>query len=88
MDAGPAKVRRRFTAVTEDVTFTLELEDATQAQTLRQFVAAELKDVLPFNWIDFRNPPTTATYRFKRRPKITPLTAGGWQAVLELELLP
>lgn len=88
MDAGAAKVRRRFTAVGEDVTLVIWLEDDEQAELLRAFARDTLKDVLAFDWVDFRNPPQTATYRFKRRPAPEPIGNGQWQATLELELLP
>ena len=90
MDAGVAKTRRRFTAVPEDVLFALLLTRA-QVQTLQDFVAITLKDVLPFDWIEFRKSEaddvTAVTYRFKSRPKFTPLGGGYWRADIELELL-
>ena len=89
MDAGPAKLRRRFTAVPEDVTFSLFLTQA-QAQTLSDFVAITLKDVLPFDWREFRKPDTDTlvTYRFKSRPRFTPMGSGlTWRADIELEQL-
>jgi hypothetical protein len=88
MDAGVAKTRRRFTAVPEDVTFSLFL-DRAQVQTLQDFVAITLADVLPFNWLEFRKPDTTTVvYRFKSRPKFSPMGTGlYWRADIELELL-
>jgi hypothetical protein len=89
MDAGVAKTRRRFTAVPEDVTFSLSLSRA-QVQTLQDFIAITLKDVLPFDWREFRKPDTEplVTYRFKSRPKFTPMGRGDhWRADIELELL-
>lgn len=89
MEAGAAKVRRRFTRVPEDVTFSLTL-DRPQVEVLQDFVAITCADVLPFNWVDFRRPLTAdnvAVYRFKNRPRLTPLGAGYWRADLELELI-
>lgn len=91
MDAGIAKTRRRFTAVPEDVAFSLFLT-AAQVQTLQDFVAVTLADVLPFDWIEFRKPvadwTTLVTYRFKSRPRFTPMGSGlTWKADIELELL-
>jgi hypothetical protein len=59
-----------------------------QVAILDQFVRVTLKDVLPFNWKDFRtNAPRQ--YRFKSRPVLAKVEAVGyWQASLELELLP
>lgn len=88
MDGG-AKHRRRFTSVPSDCTFTLRLTEA-QVQTLDDFVAVTLKDVLPFKWKDFRRPdgPTNVVvYRFKSRPSYTPVGPGYWDAAIELEML-
>ena len=89
MDAGPAKVRRRFTAVPETLAFNLVLTGA-QVQVLQDFVEITLSDVLPFDWIDFRKPTGTAvTYRFTKRPSYSPRSAAGnrWVAAIELEQL-
>lgn len=87
MDAGAAKMRRRFTRVPEDVTFSLMLT-RPQVFILTDFIEATLKDVLPFDWIEFRHPgKSPATYRFKSRPKMTPVTPTLWRVELELELL-
>lgn len=58
MVAGAAKMRRRFTAVPEMFAFTLRLTRA-QVDTLDAFVVGTLKDVLPFDWQNFRRPPAT-----------------------------
>ena len=90
MDAGVAKIRRRFTAVPEDVSFQLLLTLA-QIQTLVDFHDITLKGVLPFDWIEFRKPEadwgTLVTYRFKSRPTFVPVHGKLWRATLELELL-
>lgn len=88
MDFGPAKLRRRFTAVPEAATFSLQLY-RSQVQTLQDFVAITLKDTLPFDWYEFRKPDRTlVTYRFIRRPRFVPMQTGMlWLATVELELL-
>lgn len=89
MDAGAAKRRRRFTAVPESVTFRL-LIDPAQLQTLQEFVAITLADVLPFDWREFRKPndlTTAAQYRFRSRPVYSYVGPGLWYADLDLELL-
>ena len=90
MDAGVAKIRRRYTAVPEDVSFQLLLTLA-QLQTLVDFHDITLKGVLPFDWIEFRKPEadwgTLVTYRFKSRPTFAPVHGALWRATLELELL-
>ena len=86
MDVG-TKVRRRFTWVPEEVTFTLRLTTA-QVAILQSFVRDTLKDVLPFQWVEFRaGPDSVATYRFRQRPSYTPVGPGWWDASLQLDLL-
>lgn len=89
--AGVDKVRRRFTAVGEDVRITLPLTQAQWA-VLEHFVVVTLKDVLPFDWQDFRRPPgggNVRQYRFRIRPSWTPRGIGDrGHAVLDLEMLP
>lgn len=83
MDIG-TKSRRRATAVPERVTFQLDL-DRAQHQTLIDFMVVTLKEVLPFDWVDFRKPDDTlVTYKFVRRPKITPKNGKRWIAQIEL----
>lgn len=90
MRAGVPKARRATTARPVDVTFQLALTQA-QVQTLDDFVAITLSDVLPFQWMDFRRPDhisNVATFRFKRRPRYTPRRSGvRWNAIIELEQL-
>lgn len=87
MDAGPAKMRRRFTAAGEDVTLVLMLT-AEQKADLDTFIRVTLKDVLPFDWYEFRAAEqTVATYRFRQRPAYTPWGPDYWQATLNLDLL-
>lgn len=90
MGAGAAKTRRRYTAVPSDVTYRL-LCDRAQVQTLDDFVAITLADVLPFTWKDFRKPDgpeNVVVYRFKKRPAFEDAPAAGlWYATLELEML-
>lgn len=89
MDAGPAKVRRRYTAGPADVTLRL-LCDRAQVQTLDDFVAITLSTTLPFTWRDWRKPAgaeNVAVYRFKRHPTYEDAGPALWYASLELELL-
>ncbi len=90
MAAGVAKVRRRYTAIAEDVGFTLWLT-TEQWQALQAFVVDTLKDVLPFNWPDFRKPPgagNVRAYRFRERPTARYLGEGTWEVRVALEMLP
>jgi hypothetical protein len=90
MAAAVAKLRRRYTAVGEDVSLTLWLT-GSQMQALQDFAIVTLKDVLPFNWPDFRRPlgvGNVRSYRFRNRPSFTYLGEGTWEARLQLEMLP
>lgn len=89
--AGVAKMRRRFTAVAEDFSGRILINQA-QIAILDDFVQNTLADVLPFTWSDFRRPigPANARqYRFKARPEYSRADVPGeWFADLQLEMLP
>lgn len=84
METGAPKRRRRFTAVPETLTCTLVLNRA-QIAILQAFVVTTLKDVLPFDWKDFRD-GSTATYVFQKRPgySLSAVGANLWKVPLEL----
>lgn len=84
MDTGAPKFRRRFTSMPETFTGVVRLTDA-QTATLKTFVETTLKDVGPFDWIDFRS-GAVATYVFRKRPGYTHVAglAGWWDASLDL----
>lgn len=88
MDAGPAKQRRRYTAVPSAITFTLHLSKAQWA-ILETFYSVTLKTVEAFNWIDFRT-GNAASYRFVAAPAETYLGGDGdyWSVDIQLERLP
>jgi hypothetical protein len=88
MDAGPAKVRRRFTAGVRPLTLQLDL-DGAQVETLDGFFEAILKGgALAFDWVHPRT-QSAATLRFARPPAYRPgHSDAAWQALLELEILP
>jgi len=85
---GGIKMRRRSSAALEVVRFSLVLTRA-QVQVLDSFVIQTLKDVLPFDWVEFRDPDLgTAIYRFRGRPSYQPVQVNRvWQADIELDLL-
>jgi hypothetical protein len=92
MDAGPAKMRRRFSAVVRAIICPIEMT-GTQKGIFDTFFNTTLAEgALPFTWSD---PATDATqnYRFTAPPKFT-LDVGGepgarlWKASLALEILP
>ncbi len=87
--SGPNKLRRRFTATTEDVTISLILTEAQMA-TLFDLVKNQLSEVLPFDWVDHRT-GESATYRFKAgysSIKQTFYAGNLWTVAIDLELLP
>ncbi len=88
MDAGPAKVRRRFTAGVRPLSLQLDL-DGAQVETLDGFFEATLLGgALAFDWVHPRT-QAAATLRFVRPPAYRPLASdAAWQAVLQLEILP
>ena len=87
MDAGPAKVRRRFTAGPRPIRASVRLSMA-QRQALDDFFVTVLAGgALPFDW---SHPVTSAsaTFRFRSPPRITARTATLFDAALDLEILP
>lgn len=66
MDAGPAKMRRRFTAAVRPVQGIIVV-DETQLATFKTFYGTTLKDgSLPFDWHEHlpAGDATVATFRF------------------------
>jgi hypothetical protein len=89
MTTGPAKVRRRFTAISADVTAQLELSKSELA-ILQDFVQNTLGEVDPFNWTNPYN-GTPASFRFKEgwsSVKLKRFANDLWTVSMELEMLP
>lgn len=88
MDAGPAKVRRRFTAGTRDFAVSLRLTPA-QAATLEGFFdATTAGGSLAFDWTHPRT-GTAVAFRFIGEPQLTAVNRGQqYQASMRLEILP
>lgn len=81
------KARRRFTNPYEDVTLRVFCNSAAEMQIIYDFCIYTCSDVLPFDWVEWRDPSRrTATYTFKERPTFSPAGAGKWYADLNLEL--
>lgn len=88
--AGPAKLRRRFTAVPTTVKLDNIWMTTEQVNVLDAFIANTLKEVNPFQWIDFKT-GLPAMYRFPNGSKSVKWShdAGDvWLISLELEKLP
>lgn len=84
---GGSKARRQFTRVYEEVSFQLLLT-RDGAQVIHDFCAITCADVMPFQWVEFRDPSKRpATYVFKTRPTFRPAgTNTLWIAEIQLEL--
>lgn len=88
MDAGPDKVRRRFTAAVRDFEVSLRLTPA-QAATLESFFdSTTAGGALAFDWTHPRT-GDAVSFRFKGAPRLTAVARGQrYQAALSLEILP
>lgn len=92
MDAGPASVRKRFTATPQDLTTTMVLT-GTQKAAFDTFYRTTINyGTDSFTWTDPTD-DTSATLRFLKPPVWTCICGGSaanrlWQAQLELEILP
>ena len=87
MDAGPAKLRRRFTAGVRTLELPLVLSDA-QVQALDTFFVTDTAGgSLRF---DYAHPRTGAVIkcRFVAPPKYDLIAPSRWRATLQLEVLP
>ena len=93
MDAGPASVRNRFTAITQTIKTTMILT-GTQLVTFLTFFRTTLNHGTDsFTWTHPAD-GSSVSMRFKTKPewtciKTSPVTADRlWQASLELEVIP
>lgn len=92
MDAGPAKMRRRFTAASRLFSIPIAL-DGQQRQDFDTFYITTLQEgVLSFDWEDPVN-DATVTFRFREPPELRLIVGGTtttrrWRGVIALEILP
>lgn len=92
MDAGPALVRNRFTAVPQPVSIPIVL-NGTQLATFLTFYRTTLNyGTNSFTWIHPQD-GSSVSYRFKTPPKWQSIRSGAtadrlWRSVLNLEILP
>ena len=88
MDAGPAKVRRRFTAGVEPVSGTM-LMTAAQLATLDTFYnTILLGGSLRFSWTKPPAHSAACEMRFTEPPAWTAIEPGTYEVSLSLEVLP
>ena len=87
MDAGPPKMRRRYTAAPRPLQATQNLT-TTQVTDLKTFHNTTLLGgTLAFDWTD----PIaggTVSFRFVSEPEIVPLSGRYYRAAYELEIMP
>ena len=87
MDTGPAKVRRRFTGGTRNITVR-QLLTTAQVDILDTFFMGDLGGgALAFEWINLRT-GQTVEMRFKSPPKYGDPRGDYWPVSYELEILP
>jgi hypothetical protein len=88
MDAGPAKVRRRFTAAPRPLWVMLRMTSA-QVELFEAFVREDLQDgALPFGWVHPRT-QEPAMLRLTAPYVLAPQGRGlRWRVLLQLEVLP
>lgn len=92
MDTGPAKVRRRFSAVSSEMETTVGLT-AAQRATFDTFYATTLSEGSGEFTADDKVDGSTATYRFVAPPEFSHRHSNGtqttvYEVVLRLEKLP
>lgn len=87
VDAGTAKVRRRYTEAVNNVSASISA-DKTQIKTFDDFYHIDLQSgVNRFTFLD----PVTETekeYRFREPPSYTPITDTQWLISMALEVTP
>jgi hypothetical protein len=86
---GPAKQRRRFTAVPEPLTIQMWMT-TDQINTFKEFVQEDIQDALPFDWIDFRT-GDNCSYRLPDGWGSVELKYDSgdiWQVIVAMEQLP
>jgi len=87
MDAGPAKVRRRFTAAIRTISFNIEMTRA-QVVLFETFFNDTLKGgSLAFDWVHPRT-QAACTYRFTQPPGIQLVTGALCKVACKMEILP
>ena len=87
MEAGPDKVRRRYTAAPRPFRAMLSLATAQVATLDSFFVTTLAYGSLPFDWVHPRT-GSAGVFRFKGPITYTRLGPDLWQAKFEMELLP
>lgn len=87
MDAGPVKIRRRFTAGVRPIVGKMKMKSSELA-TFDTFFNTTLNGgALPFDWTHPRT-GVAATYRFTEEPEYTADEGDWWLVSMKLEIMP
>lgn len=87
MDAGPAKMRQRYTAAPRPITGSVVLRSKLELEDFDTFFVTTLKGgTLPFTWNDRNAVPRT--YRFTAPPSYAFLEPDKIKVTMALEILP
>lgn len=87
MDAGPAKLRSRFTALVNNIQGQIEVTAAQKATLDTLYITTLKRGTLPFTWVD---PVSRAAvdFRFVKAPKYGARGPINFPVTLVLEVLP
>lgn len=88
MDAGPAKVRRRFTAGVRPISGQIIVTTAQLAILKTFYNITSQSGALRFNWNDPLDSTTGVEMRFAAEPNWVPISGSKFQVSLDLEILP
>ena len=88
MDAGPAKIRRRFTAGVRPVTGKLKVTTAELDIFLAFYATTLLSGSLRFSWVEPRDNTTPVEMRFAELPEISVIDPTMYEVGMKLEILP
>lgn len=87
MEAGAAKVRRRFTAAPRQLEIAFRMS-ASQVALLREFFEETARGgAAPYDWMHPRD-GSAATFRFVEPPRVTAIAANLFSVALKLEHMP
>jgi hypothetical protein len=88
MDAGPPKMRRRYTAAPRPIQGTQNLT-TTQVADLKTFHNTTVAGgSLPFDWTDPIPGTGTVSFRFVSEPELVPVSGSMYRASYEFEIMP
>ncbi len=87
MEAGAAKLRRRFTAAPRQMELSFRMTPAQVALVRTFFEDTTAGGTLPFDWVHPRD-GTTSSYRFMEPPRVSATAANLFSISIKLEQMP